>query len=36
MIRDPFLVGDFGGWDRVKKEIVDGIWKDRVLKEVGK
>jgi sulfate transport system substrate-binding protein len=35
-IRDPFLVGDFGGWDRVKKEIVDGIWKDRVLKAVGK
>lgn len=35
-IRDPFLVRDFGGWDRVKKEIVDGIWKGRVLKEVGK
>ena len=35
-IQDPFLVGDFGGWQRVKKEIVDGIWKDRVLKEVGK
>jgi ABC-type sulfate transport system substrate-binding protein len=35
-IRDPFLVRDFGGWDVVKKEIVDGIWKDRVLKAVGK
>jgi sulfate/thiosulfate transport system substrate-binding protein len=35
-IRDPFLVQDFGGWNRVKKEIVDGIWKDRVMKEVGK
>jgi sulfate/thiosulfate-binding protein len=35
-IEDPFRVGDFGGWDRVKKEIVDGIWKDRVLKETGK
>lgn len=35
-IRDPFLVSDFGGWDRVKKEVVDGIWKDRVMKEVGK
>jgi sulfate transport system substrate-binding protein len=34
VIPDPFLVGDFGGWDRVKKEIVDGIWKDRVLKEI--
>jgi sulfate/thiosulfate transport system substrate-binding protein len=35
-IRDPFLVSDFGGWDRVKKEIVDGVWRDRVMKEVGK
>lgn len=35
-IRDPFRVADFGGWDRVKKEIVDGIWRDRVMKEVGK
>ena len=35
-IRDPFRVADFGGWDRVKKEIVDGIWKDRVMKEIGK
>jgi sulfate transport system substrate-binding protein len=36
VIRDPFLVRDFGGWTQVKKEIVDGIWKDRVLKAVGK
>jgi sulfate transport system substrate-binding protein len=36
VIHDPFLVGDFGGWKRVKKEIVDGIWKDRVLQEVGR
>ncbi len=36
IIRDPFLVRDFGGWDRVKKEIVDDVWKDRVMKEVGK
>jgi sulfate/thiosulfate-binding protein len=35
-IRDPFLVHDFGGWTQVKKEIVDGIWKDRVLKAIGK
>jgi sulfate transport system substrate-binding protein len=35
-IRDPFLVRDFGGWDVVKKDVVDGIWKDRVLKAVGK
>lgn len=36
IIRDPFLVGDFGGWQRVKREIVDGLWKERVLKELGK
>jgi sulfate/thiosulfate transport system substrate-binding protein len=36
VIRDPFLVGDFGGWQRVKTEIVDGLWKERVLKELGK
>jgi sulfate transport system substrate-binding protein len=35
-IHDPFLVRDFGGWDKVKKDIVDGVWKDRVLKEIGK
>lgn len=35
-IEDPFRVADFGGWLRVKKEIVDGIWKERVMKEVGK
>jgi sulfate transport system substrate-binding protein len=34
-IPDPFTVDDFGGWKRVKKEIVDGIWKDRVLKGHG-
>jgi sulfate/thiosulfate transport system substrate-binding protein len=35
-IQDPFRVADFGGWDRVKKEIVDGIWRDRVMKGIGK
>jgi sulfate/thiosulfate transport system substrate-binding protein len=35
-IPDPFLVRDFGGWQRVKRDIVDGIWKDRVMREVGK
>jgi sulfate/thiosulfate-binding protein len=35
-IADPFLVADFGGWPRVKREIVDGIWKGEVLKELGK
>ena len=35
-IVDPFLIEDYGGWQRAKREIVDGIWKNRVLKELGK
>jgi sulfate/thiosulfate transport system substrate-binding protein len=35
-IQDPFLVSDFGGWKRVKAEIVDAVWKKQVLKELGK
>jgi sulfate/thiosulfate-binding protein len=35
-IEDPFLVRDFGGWNKVKREIVDGIWRDKVMKEVGR
>ena len=34
-IYDPFLVGELGGWDRAKKEIVDDMWKNRVLKKLG-
>ncbi len=33
-IADPFLVADLGGWDRVKVDIIDDIWRDRVLPEV--
>ena len=33
-IEDPFLVADFGGWKRARREIVDGVWKDRVLKAI--
>jgi sulfate/thiosulfate-binding protein len=33
-IEQPFLVADFGGWERAKREIVDGIWKNRVLKAI--
>lgn len=33
-IEDPFLAADFGGWNRVRPEIVDGIWRDRVLKAI--
>jgi sulfate transport system substrate-binding protein len=35
-IEDPFLVSDFGGWKKVKAEIVEGVWKKTVLKELGK
>ena len=31
-IEDGFFVSDFGGWRRAKKEIVDAIWKQRVMK----
>src|SRR5262249_30174815 len=30
-IADPFLIAAFGGWRRAKKEIVDAIWKQRVM-----
>ncbi len=32
-IDDPFRIADFGGWRRARPEIIDGIWKDRVMKE---
>jgi sulfate transport system substrate-binding protein len=35
-IERPFLVSDFGGWPEVKRRIVDGVWRSRVLKEIGK
>jgi len=35
-IEDPFLIGDYGGWAVAKKEIVEGVWRDRVLKELGR
>lgn len=31
-IEDAFLIADFGGWRRAKREIVDAIWKQRVMK----
>ncbi|HEX4440932.1 MAG TPA: substrate-binding domain-containing protein [Thermoanaerobaculia bacterium] len=30
-VEDPFLISDFGGWRRAKKEIVDAVWKQRVM-----
>ena len=35
-IADPFRIADLGGWRRAKKEIVDSVWKDRVLEEMKK
>ncbi len=35
-IQDPFRIEDFGGWQRAKREIVDAVWKNRVLRELGK
>ncbi|HET8679049.1 MAG TPA: substrate-binding domain-containing protein [bacterium] len=36
VIEDPFTVGDLGGWPQAKAEIIEAIWKRRVLPEVGK
>jgi hypothetical protein len=33
-IEDAFSIGDLGGWARARVEIVDGVWRDRVLKEI--
>ena len=33
-IKDPFLISDYGGWSRAKKDIVNGVWRDRVLSEL--
>jgi sulfate/thiosulfate transport system substrate-binding protein len=35
-IEDPFRIADLGGWKRAKEDIVDSIWKDRVLQEIKK
>jgi sulfate/thiosulfate transport system substrate-binding protein len=31
-IEDPFRISDFGGWRKAKREIVDAVWKQRVMK----
>ncbi len=33
-IPDPFLIEDLGGWSVARSEIIDGVWKNRVLKEL--
>ena len=32
-IADPFRIADFGGWRQARREIVDRIWKQRVMKQ---
>lgn len=32
-IADPFRIADFGGWRQARREIVDRIWKERVMKQ---
>ncbi|PKN19038.1 MAG: sulfate ABC transporter substrate-binding protein [Deltaproteobacteria bacterium HGW-Deltaproteobacteria-6] len=33
-IHDPFLIEDFGGWQKARDLIIDKIWKNGVLKEL--
>lgn len=35
-IRDPFTVSDMGGWTAAKEAIIDRIWRQQVLPELGK
>jgi hypothetical protein len=35
-IEEPFLIGEYGGWAIAKREIIDGIWRDRVLEELAR
>lgn len=34
VIQDPFLIDDFGGWQKANKTIVEETWKNAVLKEL--
>lgn len=36
VIPDPFTVSDLGGWQVAKQEIVDAIWRAKVLPELGR
>ena len=35
LIQRPFTVDELGGWPRAKQDIIDAIWKQRVLVEAG-
>lgn len=34
-IMAPFTVADLGGWEQAKIDIIENIWKDQVLPEIG-
>jgi sulfate transport system substrate-binding protein len=34
LIARPFVVSDLGGWQQAKREIVDLLWKEKVLTEI--
>ncbi len=33
VIEDPFRIADFGGWRKARREIVDAVWRERVMKQ---
>jgi sulfate transport system substrate-binding protein len=35
-LEDPFRIDDLGGWKSARRQIIDGVWRNRVLKEVGR
>lgn len=35
-IRNPFTVGELGGWVAARENVVEGVWKKEVLPKVGK
>ena len=35
-IADPFFVDDFGGWETAGPQIIDAVWKEQVLSEIGR
>jgi sulfate/thiosulfate transport system substrate-binding protein len=36
IIPDPFTVSDLGGWQMAKRDIVDAVWRAKVLPELGR
>jgi sulfate transport system substrate-binding protein len=33
---DLLQIEDFGGWQRARTDIIEGIWKDRILRDIGR